>query len=137
MCECICLKTKIRQTMTIKKIFRSAFISLNFGLALVANGRTSFHCGIRAAFNVNLARHTSASYNFVKIYASVSSHGGCWTCTTNTRPENVNCTCTSLNVALRFELHIWRKDISIVPCGIRLLTASRLCSPSTYILNAK
>lgn len=41
--ECICLKTKKGQTMTIKRIFRSDFISLNFGLALVANGRTCFH----------------------------------------------------------------------------------------------
>lgn len=37
--------------MTIKRIFRSDFISLNFGLALVANGASTG--GIQAGFYVN------------------------------------------------------------------------------------
>lgn len=42
-----------------------------------------------------------------------------------------------LLITVRFDLHEWRKEISLVLCFKRTLTASRWCSLSTYKLNAQ
>lgn len=68
---------------------------------------------------------------------------GCWTITTVSLQDLKTYAALALHIrnpgkiTVRFELHEWRKEILLDPLVTRSLTASRMCWPSTYQLNAQ
>lgn len=71
----------------------------------------------------------------------VSTLGGCtharFPCRIWKRTLNLRFSQETRNMALKFDLHEWLKEISLVSFVTRTLTAGRLCPPSTYKLNAE